>query len=139
MVFVKKSVANMKRKISEVQKARHEANRANKKLRQGEPTGIGRRIFDLDLLAQDFWCSKCEIGLSSRFLESETVHGLASVYKIRCNKCLVLYTVQSSSPVPAASSSGRLLYAVNCKFAMGKLLFSIAKGLFLMVILIRFQ
>jgi len=90
MVFVKKSVADMKRKIPEVQRARHEANRLNKKLRQGEPTGIGRRIFDLDLLARDFWCSNCEIGLSLRFLESETVHGLASAYKIRCNKCLVL-------------------------------------------------
>jgi len=89
----------MKRKISEVQKARHEANRVNKKLRQGEPTGIGHRIFDLDLLARDLWCSKCEIGLSFRFMESETVHGLASVNKIRCNKLFSTLKLQiKSSP-----------------------------------------
>ena len=120
MPFVKKSVLEKKKKISEAQKLRHERNRVKKCSRIGEMVSVGRRVFELALLANSMWCDDCDTALSFRYLEEEKQYGLASVFKVRCHMCLREYDIASSSPLADTTGTGRSLQAINCKVALGK-------------------
>ena len=124
MVFAKKSVVDRKRKSADGVKAWHERNRLKKAREQGEFVPSGRRIFEVALLGQNMWCHSCDIPLSFRFMEQEHQKGLASVFKIRCYKCLAVYDVASSTTSADLSGSGRSLFSVNLKLALGKCIFS---------------
>lgn len=42
----------------------------------------GRRVVELNLLAEELWCKECEIPLSLRKIMEEKFMGLASILKI---------------------------------------------------------
>lgn len=79
----------------------------------------GRRVVELDTLAEDLWCKKCQSGLSLRFTESEVHHYLASTSQVRCEKCNTFYKVNTCRPNNFAL--GNLHYEVNGKAVIGKL------------------
>ena len=123
MRFIKKAELERRKKVAVANKLRGEANRAKRAKIAGEYVSVGRRIFDLALLAQTMWCNSCNVALSFRYVVvEESQHGLASDFKIRCYKCLTIYEVSSSTKVADSTSSGpmRSLFAVNCKIALGK-------------------
>lgn len=118
--------------MAEANVARKVESTKRKNAAQGIIAPVGKRMFDLSKLAKDMWCSVCEIPLSFRLLESEQQYGLASVFKIRCGKCLELYQIASSSTAQAPDDSqpGRCMYSANLKLVLGKcityLLFSVS-------------
>jgi len=130
MVFIKKSERERRKKASEQCKARNEQTQRRKASIRGDFVPVGRRIVDLALLAQKMWCPPCNVALSFRYLLHERQAGSASVFKIQCSRCFVVYEVPTSAEVPDSSGSGRALFAVNCKFALGKLSINITKCVF---------
>lgn len=122
MVFMKKGEAARRKKVAESNIVRKEESTKRKNAAQGIIAPVGKRMFDLSNLAKDMWCSTCEIPLSFRLIESERQYGLASVFKIRCGKCLELYEIASSSTAqaPADSQPGRCMYSANLKMVLGK-------------------
>ncbi|XP_043281560.1 uncharacterized protein [Venturia canescens] len=56
----------------------------------------GRRIVEIKRLAEDMWCSTCDAPLSFRYIEDEKIIGLASIFYVRCQLCLLLLEVRTS-------------------------------------------
>lgn len=73
----------------------------------------GRRIVDMDKLAQELWCIKCNIPLSLRFLVKEKIVGVASRLLIKCKGCQQIMEVNTSK------KTGRFDHN-NLKLAIGK-------------------
>ncbi|XP_034241219.1 uncharacterized protein LOC117645265 [Thrips palmi] len=115
--FVKKSKAERCGKVSRVQFLRHSASRHEVVAKQPDhDLRKGRRIVDLKTLATNMWCDNCNDSLSLRHLQSEESRGLASIFTVRCHRCLALAQVISDKPT-RSPKSGRLVFSVNCKAA----------------------
>jgi hypothetical protein len=80
----------------------------------------GRRIVDLDVLANDLWCSTCDSALTLKDIVNENLSGLASVFSVKCNTCDIVHEVSTSACQPT-EKGGRPLFNVNMKIAMGKI------------------
>ncbi|XP_034943054.1 uncharacterized protein [Chelonus insularis] len=56
----------------------------------------GGRVIDIVRLGEDMWCNACHIPLSMQFIKEECLRGLASVFRIKCFKCDIIYSVKTS-------------------------------------------
>ncbi|XP_043274415.1 LOW QUALITY PROTEIN: uncharacterized protein [Venturia canescens] len=72
----------------------------------------GRRIFDVERLAHEMWCPACDIPLSLRFIEKESLIGLASIMTIKCYECEMAYKVKTSA------ESEQCGYSINALLAL---------------------
>lgn len=123
--FVKKSVFERTLKGTATLVKVHEKRREEKmkKAKVAEKIATlavaGRRMMELQTIAQEMWCNVCDTSLSFRFLEEEKRKGLATIFFIRCHLCLAVKEVNSDSLV-LDPKGGRPLYAINCKAAVGK-------------------
>lgn len=75
----------------------------------------GSRIINLKTLADDLWCSKCNIPLSLKFLVNEKVWGVGSYFTVKCFSCNLLFTVKTS---PISNDSD--VFVTGYNLAMGK-------------------
>ncbi|KAK0159463.1 hypothetical protein PV327_011116, partial [Microctonus hyperodae] len=75
----------------------------------------GRRIVDLDKLAEEMWCQECDLPLSFRFCVNEDICEFASVFHIKCSKCGTIHLVRSSTNEGKSTKSK---YHVNFKVAL---------------------
>jgi len=78
---------------------------------------VGRRVVELQLLADGLWCPTCQVTLSLKDTEREELRGLASVFFVRCSKCNVIHEVCTSKSSNTAQN--HKIYDVNCKMAIG--------------------
>ena len=118
---MKKNEAKRRESVRKANLQRGLQNRARKTgdLLHLEAVLAGRRILKLANLGSFMWCDVCDDSLNFRYLEEEKVFGLASVFSIRCHRCLKLFFVPSDDKVPDPAGKGRAMYSVNCKSAMG--------------------
>lgn len=73
----------------------------------------GRRVIDVELLAENLWCTECDIPLSLRFVMSEKRAGLASILNVQCKNCCAIYHVFTSKKTESKH------YHVNMLLAIG--------------------
>ncbi|XP_063995786.1 uncharacterized protein LOC135173087 isoform X2 [Diachasmimorpha longicaudata] len=72
----------------------------------------GRRIMDMGYLTEQMICNCCHSRLSLSRVEAETKIGLASIFKIRCDGCSEVKSVNTSRNFPKDNDRS---YEVNCK------------------------
>lgn len=80
----------------------------------------GRRIVELQVMAQHMYCTSCNQLLALANIEKERKQGLASMYSIRCHHCLLINLVPSGKQHPGLSKQSKSLFDVNSKAALGK-------------------
>lgn len=81
----------------------------------------GRRIVDLKVMSNHMQCSFCTEQLSLQNIKSEVRYGLASVFKIICQHCLLMNKVPNGAQ--HMGNKSKPLYDVNTKSALGKFTF----------------
>lgn len=72
----------------------------------------GRRLVELNLIAKEAWCNKCNQEISLRNKVEETLHGIVSVIRLRCKRCLGIKLVHTSKATKKFHDS-------NLKLAVG--------------------
>lgn len=77
----------------------------------------GRRIIDYKYLATQFQCQRCSGDLSPLHTISETRHGVASTFVVKCQSCDYDNNIYSSTW--KTSKSNRRLFDANTKLALG--------------------
>lgn len=98
---------------------------------KNEPTGAneedttenvveGRRIMEIKHLGQQLWCTMCKETLSLQYILEERRQGFASIFNIRCHKCLFLNVVTTDKVHSSGHDKRRQLFDVNSKTALGK-------------------
>lgn len=78
----------------------------------------GRRLIELKVMAEHLYCSFCKEILSLEDIEKEKRKGLASIFAVRCRKCLATTHVPTSKV--HKGPNGQLVYDTNSKAAFGK-------------------
>lgn len=79
----------------------------------------GRRIIiDLNIMSQHMCCSFCKEDLLLKNIKKEEKHGLASVFSVLCQNCLLINKVPTGAK--HLGPTNKLLYDVNTKSALGK-------------------
>ena len=109
--FARKTIVNWKANLS---KAAKRLQLEYKNLNVQLPNG--RRLVDLNKLAEEMWCQNCDMPLHFRFLVHENICGLASVFHLKCPECKTIHQVNSSTN---EGTSTRSKYHVNLKLALG--------------------
>lgn len=78
----------------------------------------GYRIVQIKKLADQMKCNFCQENLSFDAVENEERHGLASVFTIRCSKCLFLSKVETGEKYETPNRNQ--VYEINSKAVLGK-------------------
>ena len=100
-------------------------NRLSKLMREKEEADVKRscaqvdRIIDWNYVAQQMHCEFCKEGMHMENIEDETVNGLASIFRIRCQQCLLVNTIKSGKEYTNPSSE-KPIFSINTKLALGK-------------------
>ncbi|CAH2099509.1 unnamed protein product [Euphydryas editha] len=77
----------------------------------------GRRIVELATLAEELWCTKCNIGLSLRDTVSETHNCFASTLEVNCRVCGTHYKINTCKSFN--KESGKSTYPINGQIVVG--------------------
>jgi len=79
----------------------------------------GRHVVERVELGKGLWCSGRDDSLSLRYFEGEIKYGLASVWRVRCHRCLALYEIQTGQ-LFAEKDLSHHKYVMNLKCAIGE-------------------
>jgi len=78
----------------------------------------GERVVNLKYMAQNMFCKQCKDELFLSNIVGETVHGLGSIFKVKCPKCHNITKVDSSEKYCNPRTGGKV-FEVNTKVAFG--------------------
>lgn len=78
----------------------------------------GNRIIDVQFMAQQMFCEKCQSDLLLKNIKQETCPGFGSIFKIQCPNCLWINKCLSG-PKYNDLSTGHKVFAINTKAALG--------------------
>ena len=92
----------------------------------------GDRIVNLEYMKKKLFCSKCNQKLYIHNIEAETVYGLGSYFKVKCNDCSCLQSVPSG-PLIKLPGKEQVIFEANLKLPIGNFL-----GFFILDLLIYF-
>lgn len=87
-------------------------------LTEKSQTFQGRRIIDMDYVAEHLICIKCKKDIQLKNTIQETQMGLNSILHIMCNECCVITQVQTSKTHITRDNSKHA--DVNTKAVLGK-------------------
>lgn len=76
---------------------------------------FGNRIVNIRCLAENMWCTACNIPLSFRDIKNEHKYGTASLFEISCKQC------RSSYLIPTDFKT-KDLYNMNYRVALGNVI-----------------
>ncbi|XP_011876984.1 PREDICTED: uncharacterized protein LOC105567056, partial [Vollenhovia emeryi] len=79
----------------------------------------GLRLCDLKVIARYLYCICCQEILSLENIEREEKRGLASIFSVRCHKCLHVNIVPTGKP--HEGPSGKPIFDVNTKAVLGSI------------------
>lgn len=91
----KKNVKNYLNKRWDVYKEEKREREANANL-CGNIATTKRRVVELNQMAEDLWCRKCNQSLSLRDFVEEEQHGLAFNMIVKCKTCNTNWQVQTA-------------------------------------------
>ena len=77
----------------------------------------GRRIIDVKHLASQIDCQNCKSNLYLSNIVNETRHGLASIFSIKCSKCLFISNVTTDEQ--NEDSNKKMHFNSNTEIALG--------------------
>ncbi|XP_066596275.1 uncharacterized protein [Prorops nasuta] len=75
----------------------------------------GRRIIDVNKVAEDLWCNNCNSAISLRDIQVEKQYGIASKWLVKCQSCLNMVQVETSR------KAKNFYFDSNLKLAIGML------------------
>lgn len=84
---------------------------------------VGKRIVDIDVLANNLICKVCETILSLKEIKKELRAGLHSTFSIECKKCGVLNIVDTGK-LHVSKNKGRHA-DINTKCVLGMFFFAL--------------
>lgn len=109
-----------KRKEEWKENVRQAAKKRKREIAEPQKLCIeGRRIVELQQMANDLWCATCMQPLSLRFIENELRISLATILTIRCHNCLATFEVNTCKK-NFHDESGYSKYDINVKASLGK-------------------
>jgi len=82
-------------------------------------TTVGRRIVEVETLAENLWCHRCDLRLSLKNISSEMRYGLASIFMVKCLSCNAYYSVKTGKS-SSKTSKNRPLSDVNLGASFGE-------------------
>jgi len=105
--------------MEKMDRIREEIRKRYEAAAAGTLTSTKRRIVELSKLAQDLWCTRCNVPLSLRDLLEEEQHGLVFLMIVKCWKCDVKYLEKTGKE----SADKKQIFDMNSKLANGKYMF----------------
>ncbi|XP_066583761.1 uncharacterized protein [Prorops nasuta] len=75
----------------------------------------GRRIIDVNKVAEDLWCNNCNSAISLRDIQVEKQYSIASKWLVKCQSCLNMVQVETSR------NAKNFYFDSNLKLAIGML------------------
>ncbi|XP_052130103.1 uncharacterized protein LOC127751098 [Frankliniella occidentalis] len=118
---VRNGIENRARKEAEEAKREEEEAAATAAAPDPEqsPACPDRRIANLPCLGESLWCDFCDDALSLRFQENEQRNGLASVFHVRCHRCMKVVKIHTDDKGPVLADGKSPLYSINLQAATG--------------------
>ncbi|XP_053594399.1 uncharacterized protein LOC128667606 [Microplitis demolitor] len=100
--------------IKTTKKRTYEALYNKSKVHEQILTDWGRRIVEINTLAKELWCFKCDIPLSLKNIQSEKQFGLSNIFCIKCLSCCKIHEVHTNKH----HTDHTQLYYVNFKLVI---------------------
>jgi len=115
--FTKQSKINWLDNVANSNKIRPKKQEVEKE--EAEVVEGGRHLVERVELGKGLWCSGRDDSLSLRYCTGEIKFSLASIWRVRCHRCLALYEIQTGK-LFAEKDLSHHKYVMNLKRAKGE-------------------